>query len=397
MRELSEVLTAYRAARASGEPLLLATLVRVEGSTYRRPGARMLMTGERQLAGGISGGCLESDVLRKALWRTEQGEAVVIQYDSRADDEFAFTMGLGCNGLVELLLERLEGSRPHVLDFLERSQSERVAAAIATVVVSGTGGERVGARVMRDALGRTGASVQDEALRALLLEDLAQALASGRSGYQRRETDTCVVEVAIEVVAPPVPLVLFGTGFDVHPVVELAKNIGWHVTVVGTRPTGNLKTRFPRADAWVGARAGMTLDALNLDARTLAVLMTHNFTEDEELLSRLLPSPVRYIGVLGPRRRLERLLTTLEGQGVRPTAAQLSRLYGPVGLDIGAEGADEIALSIVSELQAFVAGREGGALRQRPVPIHPDPEPFVPLPLPRAAENIVQATCALES
>jgi xanthine dehydrogenase accessory factor len=397
MRELSEVLTAYKAARTKGEPLLLATLVRVEGSTYRRPGARMLMTGERQLAGGISGGCLESDVLKKALWRTEQGEAVVLQYDSRADDELAFTFGLGCNGLVELLLERLDPSRPHVLDFLERSQAERVTAAIATVVVSGAGRERVGARVMRDALGRTDASVQDDALRALLLEDLSQALASGQSGYLRRETDACVVEVAIEVVTPAVPLVLFGTGFDVHPVVELAKNIGWHVTVVGTRPSGNLKTRFPRADAWVGSRAGRVLEELHLDERTLTVLMTHNYSEDEEVLPRLIASPVRYIGVLGPRRRLERLLTSLEGQGVRPTAEQRSRLHGPVGLDIGAEGADEIALSIVSELQAFVAGRQGGALRQRTVPIHPDPEPFVPQPLPRAAENIIQAACALES
>jgi|SRR6218665_2499425 len=397
MRELSEVLTAWRAAKSSAEPLILATIVRVEGSTYRRPGARMLMTGERQLAGGISGGCLESDVLRKALWRTSQGESVVIQYDSRSDDEFAFTMGLGCNGLVELLLERLEPMAPQggVLDFLERGQSERIAVAVATVVVAAEGRERVGARVMLDALGRMEATVEDEALRGLLREDLERALASGRSGYQRRETAARVVEVAIEVVSPPVPVVIFGTGVDVLPVVDLAKNVGWHVTVVGTRPSGNLRTRFPRADAWVGARADKALSELNLDSRTLALLMTHNYPEDEAVLAQLLTSPVRYIGVLGPRRRTERLLTTLAAQGIRPTAEQLARVHGPMGLDIGAEGGDEIALSIIAELQAFLSGRQGGALRTRTAPIHPEPEDVTPRTLPLAEENVLQASCAL--
>ena len=398
MRELGEVVTAYRAARSGTQPLILATLVRVEGSTYRRPGARMLMTGERQLAGGISGGCLESDVLRKALWRTERGEAVVIQYDSRADDEFAFTMGLGCNGLVELLLERLDpAAGPTVLDFLGQAQDERVAAAVATVVVAQGECERVGARVMRDALGRTACTVGDEALARVLDGDLQEALASGHGGYQRREVGACVVEVALEVVRPPVPLVVFGTGVDVHPVVELAKNVGWHVTVVGTRPAGNLRTRFPRADAWVGSRADRALGELTLDDRTLTLLMTHNYPEDEAVLAGLLTSPVRYIGVLGPKRRTERLLTALREQGARPTAAQLERVYGPMGLDIGAEGGDEIAVSIIAELQAFLSGRDGGALRSRSAPIHLEPERFMLRTLPLAEENVVQATCALGS
>ena len=327
-------------------------------------------------------------MLRKALWRTQGGESVVLQYDSRADDETAFSFGLGCNGLVELLLERLEASGPNVLDFLERGQTERVAVALATVVVTGTGQERVGARVMRDARGRTESTVRDEALRALLLEDLDEALASGRSGYRSREAAGGVVEVAIEVVQPPVPLVLYGTGFDVHPVVELARNVGWHVTVVASRPTSNLPARFPRANAWT---------APVLDARTLAVLMTHNFHEDEALLTRLLSSPVRFIGVLGPRRRTERLLEALGKQGVRPTAEQLSRLYGPMGLDIGAEGPDEIALSIVSELRAFLSGREGGSLRRRTEPIHAAAEPFTARSLALPAENVLQAQCAVES
>lgn len=396
MRELSDVLAAYRAHKASGEPLILATLVRVEGSTYRRPGARMLMTGERPLAGGISGGCLESDVLRKALWRTSRAGTALVQYDSRADDELAFSFGLGCNGLAELLLERLEPGAPHVLDFLERSQADRVSAALATVLVSEKGQERVGARVMLDEQGRTLSTVRDDTLRARLMEDVTAALAGGLSGPAQRTASFGVVEVAIEVVPPPVPLVIFGAGFDVHPVVELAKNVGWHVMVVGTRPGGNLRARFPRADAVVGARAEKACEGLSLDARTLAVLMTHNFPEDEALLAQLLPSPVRYVGVLGPRRRTERLLEALRTRGVRPTPAQLARLHGPMGLDIGAEGADEIALSILSELRAFLAGREGGSLRAREAPIHGEAA-VVPRALPIPAEDVLQASCALQA
>ncbi|MBM7112310.1 XdhC family protein [Archangium primigenium] len=395
MRELSEILTAWRSARNSAEPLILATIVRVEGSTYRRPGARMLMTGERQLAGGISGGCLESDVLRKALWRTAQGESVVIQYDSRADDEFAFTMGLGCNGLVELLLERLDPARPQVLDFLARGQEERVAVAVATVVVAAEGRERVGARVMLDARGRLEATVEDAALRDVLREDLERVLAGGRAGYVRRETAARVVEVALEVVQPPVPLLIFGTGVDVVPVVDLAKTVGWHVTVVGTRPAGNLRLRFPRADAWVASRLDKALAGLTLDARTLALLMTHNYPEDEAVLAPLIASPVRYIGVLGPRRRTERLLAGPTVRDARPTAEQLARVYGPMGLDIGAEGGDEIALSIVAELQAFLSGRPGGALRERTTPIHPEPEQSTPRSLPLPEENVLPVSCAL--
>lgn len=371
MRELGEVLAAYRAAKDAGEPLILATLVRVEGSTYRRPGARMLMTGERHLAGGISGGCLESDVLRKALWRTSRDGAALVRYDSRAeDDELAFSFGLGCHGLVELLLERLEPHVPHVLDFLARSQAERASAALATVIASEAGGARIGARVMLDEAGRGAATVEDAPLRERLEDDLREALATGHATCLRREGSGGGVEVAIEVVPPPVPLLVFGAGFDVYPVVELGKNLGWHVTVVGTRPSGNLQARFPRADQVLGGSAVKVLEGRLLDPRALAVLMTHNFPEDEALLARLLPSPVRYIGVLGPRRRTERLLEALDSRGVRPTPGQLARLHGPMGLDIGAEGPHEIALSIVSELRAFLAGREGGFLRTRAAPIH---------------------------
>jgi xanthine/CO dehydrogenase XdhC/CoxF family maturation factor len=174
-------------------------------------------------------------------------------------------------------------------------------------------------------------------------------------------------EVLLEVVDPPTPLVLFGGGFDVVPVVAQAVGLGWHVTVVADKAAETLRRRFPRAHAVVSAKARELHEKVPLTARTMAVVMTHSLPQDRELLPRLLPRELRYLGVLGPRSRTERLLAELSSP---PTPAQVEKLHAPVGLDLGAEGAEEIALSIVAELQAVVADRDGGKLRERQAPIH---------------------------
>jgi xanthine/CO dehydrogenase XdhC/CoxF family maturation factor len=173
-------------------------------------------------------------------------------------------------------------------------------------------------------------------------------------------------------VDPPTPLVLFGGGFDVVPVVAQAVGLGLHVTVVADKSTETLHRRFPRAHAVVSAKAREVLEKVPLSDRAMAVVMTHSLPQDRELLARLLPLPLRYLGVLGPRARTDRLLAEMSPA---PTPAQLDKLHAPVGLDIGAEGPEEVALAIVTELRAVLADREGGKLRYRQAPIYASAPP----------------------
>lgn len=362
MKELEDILRAR--ARASG-PLVLATVVAVSGSAYRRPGARMLMSEEGWLSGGVSGGCLEGDIIRKAFFWTAQGPRV-LRYDStgdNAEDEGGLSFALGCNGVVDVLLERWEPGPLDALAFADEARRQGRRAVLATVY--GGPASAVGARLL---LRDDGAEVSDlsgplqEAVRAAARE----ALAVGRTW-----SGPCGgADVLVEVVDPPMPVVVFGSGFDVAPVVSQAVSLGWHVTVVADKPAETLRRRFPKAHAVVACKAREVVEKVSLSARTLAVVMTHSLPQDRELLARLLPQPLRYLGVLGPRSRTDRLLAELSPA---PTAAQLDKLHAPIGLDLGAEGPEEVALSIVAELRAVLAERTGGKLRERQAPIHGPP------------------------
>ncbi|MGZ5233213.1 MAG: XdhC family protein, partial [Burkholderiales bacterium] len=180
------------------------------------------------------------------------------------------------------------------------------------------------------------------------------------------------VEVFLERIEPPTPLVVFGAGHDAIPVVRLAKELGWHVTLVDHRPAYATATRFPVADQIVLSTLADVGSKVMLTEATLALLMTHNYLRDLELLEMLLPSSVRYLGLLGPRRRTDQLLADLQQKGIEPTSDQLGRFYAPVGLDIGSEGPLEVALSVLSEMQAVMTRHPGSHLRDRQRPIHHD-------------------------
>ena len=333
MTELLRVARAAQDAWASGEAAVLATVIRVGGSTYRRPGARMLITEHGWAAGSISGGCLESDVLKKAWWRTESGPARVVYDSTQEDDDIAWGFGLGCNGVVEVLLERLNETNTGHLARLERWQTERTLGVLAT---SGEG--------KRLALERSGGFWGDEAL----LAGAREALHAEKSLWRD--------ETFFEFVAPPQALVIFGAGHDVVPLAKIATELlGWHVTLVDSRSTVLHPERF------VGAGVVLSFPAKSLGPCDAAVLMTHSFAADSELLPTLLASTVGYIGLLGPRRRAERLL----GTTVFP-----SRFHAPLGLDIGADNPEEIALALLAEIQAWAAGRHGGPLTLREGAIH---------------------------
>jgi len=355
MAELREILAAFADLRCHGEAGVLASVVHVEGSTYRRPGARMLVLPDDRMVSLLSGGCLEGDLLEHARAVRASGQPRLVHYDSRAEDDIVWGLGLGCAGVVEVWLERVDDARPGPLVWLQAWRRERAAGAIATQL------EAPGERRALHADGRLEGSLQDAD------DALLEAYARRHSSRQG--------PLAVEFVPAPLHLALFGGGPDAVPVARLAAELGFAVTVLEGRPAYARPERFPLARvALVEPEASVAAAALGPES--FAVVMTHHYLHDRTILRGLLesPDPVRYIGLLGPQRRSEELLRDLAADGLAPDDANRARIHAPAGLDIGGDGPQGIALAILAEIQALAAGRSGGWLRERKGPIH-DPEP----------------------
>jgi xanthine/CO dehydrogenase XdhC/CoxF family maturation factor len=396
MTELQRLLRAYDAYRAEGRACALATVVDVAGSAYRRPGARMLVTADGQLAGSISGGCLEGDARRRAQQCLAQGRPTIITYDSTdPDDDLQFGAALGCQGVVQILLEPLDFQQPdNALELLRGwAEAAEEPAVVATVfsMAGAAAPAQMGERILLKADGSVqGTLMQASALYEQIVADAREALAAARPATYSYPAGPGTVRVSLEILRPPVRLTIFGAGNDVQPLVHLAAGLGWRVQVIDGRPAQAQATRFPEAEA-VRVVPLAQVAALPPDGR-FALLMTHNYHYDLAALRWLLPQPPAYVGLLGPRKKCERLLQDLEK--TTPDAAARLRhcLHSPIGLNLGGETPEEIALSIVAEIQAVVAGRPAGFMRESPHPIH--------RPLHRVGEefqfaNSVAAICSV--
>lgn len=373
MKELQDILAAAQKLEKSDQKVALATVVQVSGSVYRRPGARMLMTEEGSMLGAISGGCLEADVFEHAQTVMTTGQAVTITYDTTSDGDIVWGLGLGCNGKVHVLIESLpKAVSQNVLSVLAMSLHQSQRVAIATIFqVKELQDVAVGSRLM---CGQDGTlmiqTVSNSQLSAAIQKDLLEAFHTGKSHGNTYRLPQGQAEVLIEIIDPPLPLVIFGAGHDAIPLVRFARELGWHITVVDHRPTFATPERFPQADQILCCLPERLSQSLSFSSRSVAVVMTHNFNRDRELLPVLLPSETAYIGVLGPKRRTEKLLQELRDAGINPTDAQLRRVFGPIGIDIGAETPEEIALSILAEIRAVLSRHHGGFLREKDGPIH---------------------------
>ena len=382
MNELQAIVEAYGEARERGERAALGTVVNVIGSAYRRPGARMLMTENGHTVGSISGGCLERDVAERAAQVMASRTTRIIEYDTRGNEDIVWGLGLGCNGVVEVLLESLhEGSDgARALQFIAECLPARRSGILATVIRAAKttrqgrslryrAGE-VGERLLLDEHGLCyEGSLADEELSAQICEDAREALACGRAMIRSYGADPDRMEIFFDVIMPPRALVIFGAERDAEPVVRLARMLGWHVSVVDTRARSATPERFSEADAVILCRAEDTAARISLAPNTAVVVMTHNYLDDIALLRALLPSPAGYIGILGPKSRTAKLLEEIRDE-THVTDAQMARLHGPIGLDIGAKTPEEIALAIIAEIKAVCEARGGGYLRDRNTPIH---------------------------
>jgi xanthine/CO dehydrogenase XdhC/CoxF family maturation factor len=345
MNETTSLVREAAALRERGEPFLVATVARVRGSSYRRPGARMLLTRDRWIAGSVSGGCLEGDVVKKGWWRTERGPALVT-YDARGEDGVTWGFGLGCDGVVDVLLERAPREGVDALAFVGRCFRAQARGAIATVFAGE--GAPVGARVALDARGVVEQDDLDEAVGARLREECRAVLASGATAVASFGAPRGPVQALVESVRPPPRLFVLGTGHDAVPVVAIARASGWEVLVCEPHARFATRERFAEADDVVAGDELAIAARIDASDRALAVVMAHDYARDRASLAMALATRALYIGVLGPRRRTARMLEELR------IAAVDARVHAPVGLALGAETPQEIALAIVAEAQSVL-------------------------------------------
>ena len=363
MKEIKDILQAYYTAIKGGKKTALATVVHVEGSSYRRPGARMLVTEDGQLTGAISGGCLEGDALRKALLAITQQVNKLVTHDTTDEDDAKFGVQLGCNGIVHILFEPVqENKEANVINLLQQLISKRKDAILGTLFSLDHTQQPGTSLLYRD--NEIESSLQGT-LQEWILSDARDALQSGSSSVRQYQHEGHQLNAFIEFITPPVALVIAGAGNDVQPLVEITSILGWHTTVADGRQTHATTQRFPKADRVLVAKPAEVLPQVEADTQTVFLLMTHNYNYDLALLPELLIKDCAYIGVLGPKKKLDRMLNDLNDRGIVLNERQRSKIYSPVGLDIGAETAEEIAVSIVSEIKAVLAGRSGTSLKEK--------------------------------
>lgn len=365
MNETRTILRAAQAAQSAGTRVALATVVQVEGSSYRRPGARMLITEEGQLTGAISGGCLEGDALRKALLALHENCNKLVVYDSLDESDAEVGMQLGCNGKVEILFEPVDWHHTHNPIALLAAAEKEVENCVLVTLWNAVGRNHGGTVFLQTAVGES--LLPAEKMPVEGVEFAAHILQTGATEVKDFGQG---LQALFHFVKPPVQLLLVGAGNDVKPVVEIATTLGWDVIVADGRATHATIARFPNAEKVIVARAENIAAAAGANSKTVCLLMTHNYQYDLAALQNLLPHNPVYIGILGPKKRWQKLDAELADSGFLLTEAQHKTIHAPLGLDLGAESAAEIALSVIAEIQAVLAGSTALPLRTKNGPIH---------------------------
>jgi xanthine/CO dehydrogenase XdhC/CoxF family maturation factor len=371
MKEIRDIIKAYDEAKKAGKQTALATVVHVEGSSYRRPGARMLIEDDGQLTGAISGGCLEGDALRKALMVMSEKRSKLVTYDTMDDDDAKFGVGLGCNGIIQVLIEPINDvDSNHPIHYLKLVDEKRQTSVLITLFsLQDKKATQYGTCLL---LKEDGNVIEHTpVLKDILLADASEALSTQTSSFRNYISNDHDLTAFIEVIKPPVSVIVIGAGNDVMPLVSMADILGWETTVIDGRANYAKKERFASACQVLVSKPEKALEQITVDEHTVFLLMTHNYNYDKAMLVQLLQKNVPYIGMLGPKKKRERILNELKDEGISFTGQQLSVLHSPVGLDIGAETSEEIALSILSEIKAMFANKDVQSLRKINEVIHP--------------------------
>lgn len=368
MKEIKSIVDAYRSIDLTQTKAALATVSRVEGSSYRRMGARMLVLDNGTYLGGISGGCLEGDALRRAQKAIVQDKPSIITYDTTQDDGAQIGVGLGCNGIIDVLFTPLRSEeKENIVELLATLTDTRVPRVVVSIT---------GCNESSDLLGKSLLYTDDNSFLKMfavptiangVLTDIHAAFEKQSSSYHNYTTaNNENIKVFIEVILPVTHLVLYGGNYDMYPLVRIARELGWDVTVV-TNINKADKSLFAYATKVIHNKSG---EEPPIDDYTAIVLMAHDYKTDFNNLQKMLSSKTRYIGMLGPRKRTQKMFTALEEEGNPVNEKNTQRIFSPAGLDIGASSPEEIALSICAEIQSVFANRKGISLRLREGTIH---------------------------
>ncbi len=375
---MREILDEMRRQLSEGTGGALVTITRTTGSVYRREGAKMVCRPDGELVGSISGGCLESDVYEVSVGVVEQNRPEMVTYDTNAENENVWGLGLGCNGTVEVLVEPLAWWRTPegrvMFDAVTAHVDAGRRCGIATVL-SVDGAAPPG--MQRLLLGESGTTVgsRDTPADELMLQRLREVLAERGPRLSRRVAlvaPSGALEVFLDVLVPPTRIVVVGGGHDAIPLVRLAREVGFVVTLVDSRPQFATPERFPEADSVVCAQAEEFDQLVPLAKGAAVILMTHNYLRDREVLKQLLTSSAEflYLGALGPRVRTEQMLSEIQAAGVTLSPERIAQVHTPIGLDLGADAPAEIALAVLAELLAVRNGRNAIPLRDKKGRIH---------------------------
>ena len=360
MKEIKAIVEAYNKIDFSKNKAALATVVRVEGSSYRRTGARMLITDSGEWVGGISGGCLEGDALKKARFAIAQNKPSLVTYDTTEDDPYQIGVGLGCNGIIDVLLTPLtpQNDNNNVLMLQECIGIRQPNILITVINLKGVFENLSLGQIFKFPLPKQ-----------FLLGDISEKIAN--DGHECLQTEKSVsrtyscqageITLFLEVIKPAIHLLVFGGNYDIYAMVKMAKEVGWQVTVV-CNPLKVHKSLFSLADAVVEKEKGETLE---IDNYTVALLMAHDYESDFKNMRNLLKTDIKYIGMLGPKKRTDKMFLKLSEEGNSLSERDLDRIATPVGLDIGASNPEEIAISIIAEIKTFFSNRTGQRLRFR--------------------------------
>lgn len=369
MKEIQQIISAYDRAEKLEKKTALATVVKVDGSAYRRPGARMLVTEDGELTGAISGGCLEGDALRKAQAVIFQQKSIIVTYDTTDEDDQKFGVGLGCNGIIEVLIEPIDsGIETNPIALLKSAVKERKSNILLTIFnLDEPKSQQIGTCLL--------AKSDSHMSNSNRIPDFLLNQVQNEFSYSVANRFNKLIEIPespgsfafLEWLHPTLNLILFGAGNDTIPLVEMSAVLGWEVTLIDGRKNLATINRFPKAKQIIVGSPQEVLKNVAFDDFTVVLLMTHNFEYEAEILAQIFGKEIPYIGILGPKKKTLKLVDRMKSKGLEADAADY---HAPIGLDIGAEGPEEIALSILSEIKAVMSGKPALSLKDRKGPIH---------------------------
>jgi xanthine dehydrogenase accessory factor len=368
MKEIKQITEAYQKIDFSQTRAALATVVRVEGSSYRRTGARMLVLESGEWIGGISGGCLEGDALKKARLAMLQNKATLITYDTTDDDPYQIGVGLGCNGIIDVLITPLN---PENINNAVRQLQNCIDQRTPNLVLTVTRLSKEQTNISLGDVFRFDNETHFHTIFPLteiqenVLAEIYEALKNTKSVSKEYILDNgATINLFFEVIPPTIQLLVFGSNYDIYPMVRAAKELGWRVICI-CNPAKMHTSLFELADDVVAKDYVPEIDAF-----TAAISMCHDYETDYRNLQMLLKTNILYIGLLGPKKRTIKMYSRMSEENISLTNEQEARIYSPIGLDIGATTPEEIALSVCAEIRANFSGRDGNRLKFRVKPIY---------------------------